>query len=136
MPASAAATAVKMSVVLDSSGQVVGAFKPSHYRPAKEGDEGVVTVGVEAAPGQSIVEVEVSTEVANLDAHDLLSRLAEQSSVREVIANTPTASQVSWGSSQAVMAVPFGVSQQGPVGQPPRSFEIGGTGTITASLVG
>jgi hypothetical protein len=80
---------VKMSIVLDSSGQVVGASKPTHYQPAKEGHEPVVTVRLEAGPGQSLVEVDVPPDLADLDGSELLSRLADHSSVRTMIADLP-----------------------------------------------
>jgi hypothetical protein len=82
---------VRMSLVLDSSGQVVGVSKPSEYRPAKEGEEPVVTAGLAAGLGQSVVEVEVPADLAELQGGELLSRLVEQSSVRAVVANLPTA---------------------------------------------
>jgi hypothetical protein len=146
MPSHAAATMIKMSVVLDSNGRVAGAFKPSDYRPAKEGDEKVVTGGVIAAPGQSVVEVEVPAEVASLDTPELLSRLAEQSSVQAAIANTPTGGQASWSSSQAFTALPPGESQQGltgvsggqasgPFTQSFRSLEIGAAGVVIGGSV-
>jgi hypothetical protein len=58
-PKEAAAAPVKMLVVLNSSGRVGGAFKPTEYQPVKEGDEPVVNVGLVAITGQSIVEVEI-----------------------------------------------------------------------------
>jgi hypothetical protein len=96
----AAPGAVKISVVLDSSGRVVGAFKPTEYRPAKPGDEPVVSVGVVAAPGQTVIDVEVPPDVANLDAPELLARLGEQGPVKAVVSNIPTAGQGGLGPSQ------------------------------------
>jgi hypothetical protein len=145
VPKETAATTVRMSVVLNSSGRVGGAFKPTQYRPAKESDDQVVTVSLEAGPGQSIVEVEVPAEMADLEADELISRLAEHSSIRAAIANTPTASQANWVSSPgAVTALPFGVSEQEragiSAGQGPSPFAqsfgsvgIGRAGTVTAS---
>jgi hypothetical protein len=144
VPKETAATTVRMSVVLNSSGRVGGAFKPTQYRPAKDGDDPVVNASLVAAPGQSIVEVEVPAEMADLEADELMSRLAEHSSVRAAIVNMPTASQANWVSSPgAVMALPFGVSEQGgariSAGQGPGPFAqsfasvgIGPAGTITA----
>src|SRR5688500_10357414 len=109
-----AATTAKISVVLDSSGRVVGASKPSSYRPAKESDERDVTAGLVGGPGQSVAEVEVPADAVNLEGGELLARLADQPSVRAVIAATPTAGQASLGSSQTFTAMPSGVPQQGP----------------------
>lgn len=89
MPASTSSKTVKMSIILDANGHVVGASKPRDYQPAKAGDEPVVTVAVAAGVGQSMAEVEVPADLADLDATKLLPRLAEQTSVRAVIANLP-----------------------------------------------
>jgi hypothetical protein len=85
-----ASKTVKMSILLDSSGQVVGVSKPSEYRPAKGGDEPVATAGVAAGIGQSMVEVEVPADLADLQGHELLSRLAEQTPVQAALASIPT----------------------------------------------
>ena len=89
-----------MSVLLDSSARVTGASKPSDYKPAKPGDEPVVNAQMVAGPGQSVIEVEVSADLAGLDGSALLSGLAGHPSVQAVIASTPTAGQASFGSSQ------------------------------------
>jgi hypothetical protein len=110
MAVSAQPKTVTVSVVLDSSGRVVGASKPSDYRPAKEGDEPVVTVGLAVGPDQSVVEVEVPADLTDLDASGLLSRLAEHTSVRAVVASLPTSGAApttggsSLGSSQSLPA--------------------------------
>jgi hypothetical protein len=143
-----AATTAQISVVLDSSGRVVGASKPSSYRPAKESDERDVTVGMVGGPGQSVAEVEVPADVANLEGGELLARLADQPSVRAVIAATPTAGQASFGSSQIFAAVPSGVSQQGldrvsagqgaigPATQSRGSLMVEPSGAVTAGSLG
>jgi hypothetical protein len=147
MAVSRETTRTTVAIVLDSSGRVAGASKPHDYHPAKEGDERVVTVGLAAEPGQSVVEVEVPADVANLDGQELLRHLADQPSVRAVIASTPTAGQANWGSLQATAAVPFDVSQQGPggvsagqgagpVSQSSTPLGIGVTNVITAGPLG
>src|SRR5208337_429068 len=95
---------------LDSSGRVVGAFAPSEYQPAKPGDEAVVTTGVAAGPGQSVIEVEVPGDLTGLDAQELLARLAAEPSVQQAIASTTTAGQGSLGSAQSLTAVPSSLS--------------------------
>jgi hypothetical protein len=102
MSASAAPKTIKMSILLDSHARVAAVSKQSDYRPAKDGDEPVVTVGLAAGPGQSVVEVEVPADLAGLDGHELLSRLAEHPSVQTVIASSPTAGEASFGSSQGL----------------------------------
>jgi hypothetical protein len=81
---------VKMSILLDSSGQVVGASHPSEYRPTKAGEEAGATTGMAAGIGQSMVDVEVPADLADLQGSELLSRLAEQSLVRAALASLPT----------------------------------------------
>jgi hypothetical protein len=109
-PTSAMLKTVKMSILLNRSGQIIGASKPSDYRPAKDGDEPEVSVRSVAGPGQSIVEVEVPADLAGLDGGELLSRLAEQIAARTVIAGSPvagegpTAGQASLGSSPSLRA--------------------------------
>src|SRR5271166_421311 len=101
---------VKSFVLLDSSGRVVGAFAPGEYRPAKPGDEAVVTMGVAAGPGQSVIEVEALGDLTGLDAQELLARLAAEPSVQQAIASTTTAGQGSLGSAQSLTAVPSSLS--------------------------
>ena len=84
---------VKMSIVLDSNARVVAASKPSDYQPAKAEDEPMVTAGLAAGAGQSLVEVEVPADVAGLSGSELLSRLAEQPAVQTAIASSPTTGQ-------------------------------------------
>ncbi|MBB5470967.1 hypothetical protein OKW30_001876 [Paraburkholderia sp. Clong3] len=90
MPDSTTSKTIKMSIVLDSSGRIVGASKPKDYRPAK-GEQPEVTAGQAADRGQSIAEIEVSPELADLNASDLLLRLSEEASVRALVADLPTA---------------------------------------------
>ena len=143
----AAPKAAKMSIVLDSSGLITGAFKATEYRPAKEGDERVVSAGLTAVPGQSVLEVEVPAAVADLNGSELLSRLTEQPSVKALIASSPTAGQANFGSSQALgPAMLFDVSRQATAGVSagqghsavalsPNSSHLGGFGVVTAGSV-
>jgi len=143
----AASKADKVSIVVDSSGRITGAFKSTEYRPSKEGDEHVVTAGLTAVPGQSVLEVEVPATVADLNGSELLSRLAEQVSVKALIASSPTAGQADFGSSQALGSVVlFDGSRQatagvwagqghGAVALSPNSRHVGGFGVVTAGSV-
>jgi len=93
MRAPATPTTITMSVLLDSRRRIAGVSKPSGYRPAKGGDEPEVTTGLVAGPGQSMVEVEVPGDFADLDGVELLSRLAEQPALRMAMANSTTTGQ-------------------------------------------
>ena len=112
MPASTTQT-VKMSIVLDSTGGIVGVSKPREYRPAKEGDEPVVTANLTARPGQSMAEIEVPAGFVDLNASELLSRLAQEASVQTVIASLPTAGAAPTAGGTTLTASPRLVSSQG-----------------------
>jgi len=97
MPSSATPKTVKLSVLFDSSaGGIAAVSKPSDYRPAKAGDEPVVTAVLTAGPGQSVIEVEVPADLASLDGSELISGLAKHDSVRTLIASIPTAGEASF----------------------------------------
>jgi hypothetical protein len=133
-------TSVKLSVLLDAGGHVAGAFKPLDYRPTKEGDEEVVTVGMVATPGQSVFEVDVPAEVANLEGQELLQQLAEQASVQAVIARTPTAGQASLGSSLQGFGASLQPAADISAGQGPspstQALGMGVPGSITSGSLG
>jgi hypothetical protein len=137
----------KLSILLDPSGHLVGVSKPKDYKPQISEDEQSITAGIIAELGQSLVEVEVPAEIANLDGAELLSRLAHQNSVLSVIASIPTAGQASWSSFQAVAAVPSGVPYSesagvsagqgtGPVAQSLSPLTMPAMDIVTAGLVG
>src|SRR5689334_5204063 len=85
-----ASRTAKISILLDSGGQVVGVSKPGEYQVSKAGAELVATAGMVAGIGQSMVEVEVPGDLADLQGSELLSRLAEQPRVQAAIASLPT----------------------------------------------
>lgn len=89
MSTSTAPTVVKISVLLDANGSLVGASSPREYKPA-EGEEKLVTAGHAAGPGQSLVDVEVPAQLADLSTSGILARLSEQDTVRKVLASVTT----------------------------------------------
>jgi hypothetical protein len=67
-------TSIKATVALNVLGQVVAASQP-----VAQSD---VTSGMVADLGQTLVEVEVSASVADMDADKLFAHLAEHASVK------------------------------------------------------
>ncbi len=69
------ASTTKMTVILNSVGQVAGASRQGAANAE-------VTFGQVADLGQTLIEVELPASVAEMDGHTLLSHLAEHALVK------------------------------------------------------
>ena len=84
----ATANGMKVTVVLNSGGQVAGASKQKVYTPASAGDEPVLSFGQAVGLGQTLLEIEVPAHVGALEGNELLSHLAEHASIKAAIENS------------------------------------------------
>jgi hypothetical protein len=81
----------KFSVIIDSSGAVVGAFAALTEKQSAD----AVQSGVDAAPGQSLHEIDVSEEVSKLEGTELLLQLSKTEKIRDILSNIPSSGFVS-----------------------------------------
>jgi hypothetical protein len=88
MNATAEPTKVKLTILLDANGRLVGASRSRDDKPAEEGDESRPTAALAAGPGQSLAEVEVAAELADRGGNEFLTRLGGEAAVRTLVTNS------------------------------------------------
>jgi hypothetical protein len=88
MNATAEPTKVKLTILLDANGRLVGASRSRDDKPAEEGDEPRPTAALAAGPGQSLAEVEVAAELADRGGNEFLTRLGGEAAVRTLVTSS------------------------------------------------
>ena len=84
---------MKINIIFDSAGNIAGTARaaiPDKGVKAKAPD---IEVGIVPSPGQSVHEVEVTEELAQLEGPELLRRLADVDSVKQALSTIVTAGQ-------------------------------------------
>ncbi|MGJ8664128.1 MAG: hypothetical protein ACSHWU_10765 [Marinicella sp.] len=76
---------MKMNVIFDATGTIVGAV----HSMSEKGAE--CESGIEVLPGQNLHEVEVSSELAELEGNELLHKLSESDDIKKVLSQMTTA---------------------------------------------
>ena len=87
---------MKVHVIFDSSGAIVGAAVPDFYNQNNMSTaEGQPTqVGIDNVPGQTVHEVEVPDDLVQIDSSDFIGKLKEAKSVKHLMSTMVTAGYV------------------------------------------
>jgi len=86
---------MKINVIFDSAGNIVGAAWPGYPQDEEVTKAGVreAEAGVAPTPGQSVHEIEVPDELMELEEADLIQKLREADPVKQVLGTIATAGQ-------------------------------------------
>ncbi len=84
---------MKINIVVDSSGNIVGAARSAIPEKGVKAKAPKIESGIVSSPGQSLHEVEVTEELAQLEGPELLRRLSDVDSVKQVLSTIVTAGQ-------------------------------------------
>ena len=84
---------MKISIIVDSAGNIVGMARSAIPEKGVKAKAPDIEVGIVPSPGQSVHEVEVTEELARLEGPELLRRLSDVDSVKQVLSTIVTAGQ-------------------------------------------
>jgi hypothetical protein len=85
---------MKFNIIVDPAGNIVGSVRASIAEKGK-GKAPDFEAGMDPSQGQTIYEVDIPEELAQLEGPELLRRLSEVDSVKQALSTISTAGQAS-----------------------------------------